>query len=96
MPERQSRQRQSLQDQLAEQRRRNEHTHAEAMYRPGLADHRVLSMREWAALCGFSVDTGRRIIAAGDGPPLIQLSVRRIGIRLSDHIRWSDSRARAV
>jgi predicted DNA-binding transcriptional regulator AlpA len=80
------RQRQSEIDKATEQVRRNEHRHDEARF--NLQDHRVLSLREWAALCGFSTDTARRIIAAGTGPPLTHLSKRRIGITVANHIRW--------
>jgi hypothetical protein len=37
-------------------------------------DHRVLSFRQWCELNGFSAATGRRIIAAGIGPIVTQLS----------------------
>jgi predicted DNA-binding transcriptional regulator AlpA len=60
---------------------------------PGVDDdNRVLSFRQWCEINGFSRSTGQRIIAAGKGPRLIQLSERRIGIRLSDHRRWQEAR----
>jgi predicted DNA-binding transcriptional regulator AlpA len=54
-------------------------------------DHRdrVLTIRQWAALNGFSLATARRILK-GDGPkpPVLQLSSRRLGIRESDNAVW--------
>jgi hypothetical protein len=88
--ERPRRQQQSQHDQEQERLARVEHRHAEALCRPEF--EKVLSFREWCALCGFSVDTGRRLVASGHGPPVVQLSVRRIGVRLGDHARWSASR----
>jgi predicted DNA-binding transcriptional regulator AlpA len=55
---------------------------------------KVLSFRSWCEIVGISESTGRRLIAAGDGPEIVKLSQRRIGVRLSDHVRWLDSRAR--
>jgi predicted DNA-binding transcriptional regulator AlpA len=55
---------------------------------------RVLNFRQWCDLNGISKATGRRIIAAGEGPPVLQLSARRIGIRESDNAAWQASRAR--
>jgi hypothetical protein len=57
-------------------------------------DHRVLSFRQWCELNGFSPATGRRIIAAGNGPVVTQLSPRRIGITIANNARWQESRAR--
>ena len=53
---------------------------------------RVLSFAEWYTLNGFSRATAQRLIARGEGPRLIKLSARRIGIRLSDHRAWQQSR----
>lgn len=55
---------------------------------------RVLSFRAWCALHGFSPDTGRRILASGKGPKVIQLSDRRIGIREDHNAEWQESRIR--
>ena len=56
---------------------------------------RVLTFAEWCALNGFSQATGRRILKRGEGPPVIQLSIRRLGIRQSDNTAWQESRVRA-
>jgi predicted DNA-binding transcriptional regulator AlpA len=55
---------------------------------------RVLTFYEWCALNGFSVATGRRLVKAGLGPPLMQLSPRRLGVRESDNAAWQQSRVR--
>jgi predicted DNA-binding transcriptional regulator AlpA len=55
---------------------------------------RVLSFREWCAVNSFSTATGRRLIKAGLGPPVLQLSPRRLGVRESDNAAWQQSRVR--
>ena len=57
-------------------------------------DHRVLSFRDWCQINGISQATGRRIIAAGQGPVVTRLSVRRIGITIANNRVWQASRAR--
>jgi len=54
---------------------------------------RILSLPEWYRLCGFSDATGRRLLRSGKGPRVIQLSERRKGIALSDHLAWIDTNA---
>jgi predicted DNA-binding transcriptional regulator AlpA len=56
--------------------------------------NRVLSFRAWCELNGFSEATGRRLIKSGEGPRVLQLSPRRIGIRESDNAAWQAARAR--
>ena len=60
------------------------------------ARDRVLTFRQWCAVNAFSEATGRRLIKAGDGPRVLQLSVRRIGIRESDNAAWQASRVRVM
>jgi predicted DNA-binding transcriptional regulator AlpA len=55
---------------------------------------RVLTFTQWCDLNGFSKATGRRIIKRGEGPPVLQLSPRRIGIRESDNAAWQAARVR--
>ena len=59
-------------------------------------DHRdrVLTFRMWCAVNEFSLATGRRIVKRGEGPRVLQLSSRRIGIRESDNAAWQASRVR--
>jgi predicted DNA-binding transcriptional regulator AlpA len=60
--------------------------------RPLAHRDRVLTFYEWCALNGFSIATGRRLVKAGLGPPVLQLSKRRLGIRESDNATWQQSR----
>jgi predicted DNA-binding transcriptional regulator AlpA len=55
---------------------------------------RVLSFAQWCDLNGFSKTTGHRLIKAGEGPPVLQLSPRRIGVRESDNRVWQAARVR--
>ena len=59
---------------------------------PGWEGDCVLSFDEWCRLNGFSRSTGQRLIKAGKGPQLVQLSARRIGIPMEEHRRWLASR----
>ena len=53
----------------------------------------VMKFRTWCERCGFSPETGRRLIRDGKGPTVTQLSARRIGIREKHYREWLDSRA---
>jgi excisionase family DNA binding protein len=55
---------------------------------------RVISIRQAAEKVGVSVPTFRRVIEAGEGPPVIQLSTRRLGVRESDVSKWLNDRVR--
>ncbi len=59
-------------------------------------DNRVLSLRQWCRLNGISYATGRRIIAAGEGPIVTQLSPRRMGVTIGNNRAWQASRARGL
>jgi hypothetical protein len=58
------------------------------------ASRRVMTFREWCELNSFSEDTGRRLLARGDGPQITQLSYRRQGIREDHNAEWQDRRIR--
>jgi hypothetical protein len=60
-----------------------------------LFDLRVLTLQEIAVAEGTSVATLKRALDAGAGPKLIQLSKRRIGVRLGDYRRWQEQRVRS-
>lgn len=60
---------------------------------PQAAAARVVSLRTAAALAGISTVTLRRLIASGNGPRVLRLSERRLGIRVSDLRDWLESRA---
>jgi predicted DNA-binding transcriptional regulator AlpA len=55
---------------------------------------RVLTFGQWCAVNGFSEATGHRIIKGGNGPAVLQLSTRRIGIKESANAAWQASRTR--
>jgi hypothetical protein len=57
-------------------------------------DDRVMSFRAWCELNGFSLATGRRVINAGTGPVVVQLSPRRIGVTIRANREWQASRTR--
>jgi hypothetical protein len=90
------RRRQSERDRKAEQDRRDQHQHDEARHRPGLIsdDHRVLTFKQWCEINGISPATGRRLVNAGNGPIVTQLSPRRIGVTIANNRAWQESRAR--
>jgi hypothetical protein len=69
------------------QQREREHARQRAARREvATHDNRVLTFRQWCALNNFGLAT--------KGPPVVQLSPRRIGIRESDNRLWQESRAR--
>jgi hypothetical protein len=90
----------------AERRRQREQSHQQNWPASGLpppighnappVEHRdrVLPLQTWCQINGFSLATGRRILARGEGPPVLQLSPRRIGIKESANAAWQASRAR--
>ena len=57
-------------------------------------DDAVLTFKEWCGVTGHSERQGRRIIASGNGPTIIQISDRRIGISRKHHRLWLAQRAR--
>ena len=71
-----------------EQHPRNERDRA-------LDDQRVMSISQWCEVCNFSVWTGKRLIKAGKGPVITQISDRRIGITVGNNRKWQASRERA-
>jgi hypothetical protein len=58
-------------------------------------DQRVLTIAQWCEVNGFSLDTGRRLIKAGKGPVITQISDRRIGVTIGNNRHWQQSRERA-
>jgi hypothetical protein len=60
-----------------------------------LLDDRCLTFNEWCALNGIGQRTGRRILKSGNGPAVVQLSERRIGITIRANRAWQASRERA-
>jgi hypothetical protein len=62
---------------------------------PALDDQRVMTLRQWSEVNGFSIFTGRRLIKSGQGPKILQLSPRRIGITVAANRAWQQARERA-
>jgi hypothetical protein len=67
--------------------REAEHQHRTERDR-ALDDQRVMSFALWCEVCGFSPDTGRRLLKAGKGPIVTQISDRRIGVTVGNNRRW--------
>ena len=57
-------------------------------------DLKVMTVPEWATLNSLSIFTAKKLLAEGQGPRVIQLSKRRIGIRVIDARRWQEERMR--
>ena len=76
----------SLEHSPAKQRRRISVEHLTA------ADLKVLTLKEWCKLNTLSFATGKRILASGDR---VQLSARRVGIRVIDNRIWQEERLRS-
>jgi predicted site-specific integrase-resolvase len=71
-----------------QQRRQSERDRA-------LDDMRVMTLRQWCEVNGFSWHTGLRLIKAGKGPKITQISDRRIGVTVANNRAWQKSRERA-
>jgi hypothetical protein len=59
-----------------------------------LNDDQVLTFAEWVRLNRISPRNGRRILQSGDGPRVVQLSTRRIGVTVGANRLWQQSRTR--
>jgi predicted DNA-binding transcriptional regulator AlpA len=55
---------------------------------------RVLTVAQFAEMNSLGLRTAKRLIAAGNGPPILQLTSKRIGIRETDAARWQAARLR--
>ena len=73
----------------AEQRRRSDPVRDREIE---LSQHQVLKFADWCLLVGVSPATGRRMLKSGRGPSAVQLSARRIGIPLREHLAWLEAR----
>jgi hypothetical protein len=60
-----------------------------------LDDMRVMTLRQWCEVNDLSWWTGQRLIKAGQGPKILQLSPRRIGITVRANREWQQARERA-
>ena len=77
------------------ERRRQQGERAQAERDRAIDDARVLTIPQFAEVCGFSVWTAQRLLKAGRGPKLTQISDRRIGVTLGNLRRWQATRERA-
>jgi hypothetical protein len=59
-------------------------------------DDRILSFAQWCQLNGISLATGRRIIKSGNGPVVVRMSPRRIGISIRSNREWQASRVQGL
>jgi hypothetical protein len=59
-----------------------------------LDDQRVMTFPQWCEVNGLSWHTGKRLIKAGKGPVITQVSDRRIGITVGNNRAWQRSRER--
>jgi hypothetical protein len=57
-------------------------------------ENRVLTFSQWCELNALSTWTGRRLLRAGRGPKILQLSDRRIGVTLRANAEWQRARER--
>ncbi len=61
---------------------------------PPRDDDQVVTLKAWAELNAISLRTARRLLAEGNGPAIVQLTSRRIGVRLRDNKEWQWARLR--
>jgi predicted DNA-binding transcriptional regulator AlpA len=53
---------------------------------------RIWTLDEFAKLNRISTTTLGRLVARGEGPPIVKLSLRRLGIRERDGAAWQAAR----
>jgi predicted DNA-binding transcriptional regulator AlpA len=63
--------------------------------RLGSPEDRVLTVKEWAKEAALPVRSAYEMISKGEGPPVVELSPNRIGIRVCDHRAWLAARTRS-
>jgi hypothetical protein len=54
----------------------------------------VITIKQWALMNALSMGTAKRMLRDGRGPKTVQLSSRRIGIRMVDAQAWQEERLR--
>ena len=62
--------------------------------RKDLPDFCVLTQLEWGSLNSLSPRQVKRILASGDGPPVVWLSAKRRGITIGANRAWQQARVR--
>tara|TARA_A100001015_G_C15021480_1_gene728205 strand:- start:787 stop:1101 length:315 start_codon:yes stop_codon:yes gene_type:complete len=58
------------------------------------SEYNVLSLKEAARFCSFSVSTLKRLEKIGDFPDPIKLSTRRIAYKKNEIEKWIDNRSK--
>jgi hypothetical protein len=76
------------------ERRRERNVLAQAERDKAVDELRCITIRKWAEVCGFSIWTAKRLLDAGKGPKITQISDRRVGITVAHHREWLASRVR--
>jgi len=59
-----------------------------------LHDAQVLTFRQWAALNALGERTARRLLHNGNGPAVVRLSAKRIGVTVAADRAWKAGRVR--
>ena len=57
-------------------------------------DDQVLTFLEWCSLNRISERNGRRLLANGEGPAVVRLSPKRIGVTVRENRAWQQARSR--
>ena len=57
-------------------------------------DNQVLAFLEWCQLNRISERTGRRIIRSGQGPAVVHMSDKKIGVTIGANKLWQQARSR--
>ena len=57
-------------------------------------DQKILTVKQWAELNAISLWSAKKLMHEGNGPRVVQLGQRRIGIRVIDNARWQEQRIR--
>jgi hypothetical protein len=58
-----------------------------------VGDDQIISVPMWCKLVGISEATGRTLLRLGQGPEVVRLSNRRVGISGRAHREWLSSRS---
>jgi hypothetical protein len=58
----------------------------------GNDDDVVLPFLDWCALAGLPESTAREMRARGQGPRVVHLTGKKLGVTMAEHRRWIKSR----
>jgi hypothetical protein len=54
-----------------------------------MTDNDIIPWLAWCRSKGISPDTGLRLRAAGKGPRIVRIGMRRIGVTVKDDREWT-------